>query len=465
MPAAVTSTYSTRPFGRRALKRELFWHELRRRRFLNLGAVRTFQLQRLQDLVAYAAANVPFYRDRFRGIGLEPGDVRTFEDFSRIPMLTRDEILKHLPALRSRVFREDRLLLLGTGGSTGVPMNYYKDIDYLDRSQVILARSQQWTGKGRWELMAFFGSKREPCGFRGHVKRALRALSECRLYFDAFGASNEDLAEWVVLLWRYRPPFAYGYPSALEHFARWVRERSIRLPPFRGLIVSAEILYEHQRSLLAEVFGTPVFNFYGSREVQNIAAVCRAQSMHQVADWVYTEFVPSPDLPAPQIVVTPLESFGMPLIRYANGDLGKPAAGSCPCGLPFPLMDLSVARVVDVFVTPEGKHIYGQFFTHLLYGIAGIKQFQFHQVTTDLVRLLIVKDDTFDAATAQKLDEANARIHRQASPFMQVRVEYVDEIPRTAVGKHIFTRSDVWANRGHIHAAAAAGVAPHSDKP
>jgi hypothetical protein len=116
-------------------------------------------------------------------------------------------------------------------------------------------------------------------------------------------------------------------------------------------------------------------------------------------------------------------------------------------------MDLNVARVVDVFVTPEGRHIYGQFFTHLLYGIVGIKQFQFHQIAADTIRLLIQRDATFDAATAAKLADATAIIHKQASPLIQVRIEYVDDIPRTAAGKHIFTRSDVWAQRRGAQAA------------
>ena len=169
----------------------------------------------------------------------------------------------------------------------------------------------------------------------------------------------------------------------------WVRAEHIDLPPLRGLIVSAEILYPHQRALLMEIFRAPIFNFYGSREVPNIAATCAQQRMHQVADWVFTEFVSDSTLPASRLIVTPLESRAMPLIRYANDDLGTPADGDCPCGLPYPLMDLNVARVVDVFVTPEGRHVYGQFFTHFLYGIAGIKQFQFHQIAADTIRLLI----------------------------------------------------------------------------
>jgi phenylacetate-CoA ligase len=193
--------------------------------------------------------------------------------------------------------------------------------------------------------------------------------------------------------------------------------------------------------------------------VQNIASTCAAQSFHQVADWVMVEFVPDAALPAPRLVVTPLEGFGMPLIRYANGDLGKPAAGSCPCGLPFPLMDISVARVVDVFVTPEGKRIWGQFFTHLMYGVAGIKQFQFHQTATDRIRLLLVKDESFDAATEVRLRQVVTDIHARASQGIRVDIEYVREIKQTAAGKFIFTRSDVSA--GAPRANGNEGVADY----
>jgi phenylacetate-CoA ligase len=253
--------------------------------------------------------------------------------------------------------------------------------------------------------------------------------------------------------------FAYGYPSALQEFAEWVRERGVELPPLRGLIVSAETLYPHQQALFAEVFRAPIYNFYGSREVPNIAATCVEQSMHQIADWVLVEFVADATLPAPQLVVTPLECRSMPLIRYANGDLGRSVDGSCRCGSPYPLMDINVARVVDVFLTPEGKHIYGQFFTHLLYGVRGIKQFQFHQVATDRIRLLIVKDRAFDETTERQLGAVVAEIHRQASPLIEVTIEPVDDIPRTAVGKHIFTRSDVRSARGAAAHSQSGGEA------
>jgi len=447
MPAYGSATYRFRPFGLRALKREWFWHQLKRRHLATLAQVRAYQLERLRALLRHAAEHVPFYRERFRAIGLVPGDVRTLEDYARIPILTRDDVLAHLPEMWSRAFRQDRLLMLGTGGSTGVPMNYYKDLDYMDRSQVVLARSHAWAGRGRWDLLALFSSKHEPPGLWGEVRRRMRSLGERRLFFDAFGAGSDDLEQWLEILWRYRPRFAYGYPSFLEHFAKWLREHDRRLPPLKGLFVSAEILYPEQRALLGEVFGAPIFNLYGSREVQCIAAPCAAGGMHQIADWVLTEFVADEDLPSPRVVVTPLESYGMPLIRFANGDLGRAVEGPCVCGMAFPLMDLAVARVVDVFVTPEGKRFYGQFFTHLMYGISGVRKFQFHQVETDLIRLLVVKDVDFDAATEAKLWQAVAEVRAKVSAAIVVQIEYVDDIPRTAVGKHIFTRSDVWARR------------------
>ena len=91
--------------------------------------MRTFQQRRQRNLHPYAAANVQFCRDRFRATGLKPATFAPSKTVGASRIFTRDDVLKHVRGLRSRVFREDRILLLGTGGSTGARMNYYKDAD------------------------------------------------------------------------------------------------------------------------------------------------------------------------------------------------------------------------------------------------------------------------------------------------------------------------------------------------
>ncbi len=48
-------------------------------------ALRALQLDRLKRQVAYNAANSEFYRKKFAAAGAEPGDMRSFADFARLP--------------------------------------------------------------------------------------------------------------------------------------------------------------------------------------------------------------------------------------------------------------------------------------------------------------------------------------------------------------------------------------------
>ena len=112
-------------------------------------------------------------------------------------------------------------------------------------------------------------------------------------------------------------------------FARFLRERGIRAYRPQSLVTSAEMLEEEDRRTLEEVFGCPVFNRYGCREVSVIASECPAHSgLHVNAECLLVE-IETPSGPADPgevgaILVTDLLNLAMPLIRYRIGDLGAP---------------------------------------------------------------------------------------------------------------------------------------------
>ena len=65
------------------------WNESVER--MTRDAMCALQLQRLKDQVTYNYANSEFYRAKFDSIGMKPGDVRSFDDFARLPLMTKDE--------------------------------------------------------------------------------------------------------------------------------------------------------------------------------------------------------------------------------------------------------------------------------------------------------------------------------------------------------------------------------------
>ena len=89
--------------------------------------IEAFQLERLGKLLNHAYANSPFYIKRFDKAGLKPADIKTVEDLKRIPPLTRDDLQNYSEDIRATNFETGELSKGTSGGSTGVPVVYYKD--------------------------------------------------------------------------------------------------------------------------------------------------------------------------------------------------------------------------------------------------------------------------------------------------------------------------------------------------
>src|SRR3989304_161335 len=57
--------------------------------------VRDYQFQAMKTLIAYAYKNTVFYRHRFEEQGVQPGDIKSFDDFARLKPVTREDIQEH----------------------------------------------------------------------------------------------------------------------------------------------------------------------------------------------------------------------------------------------------------------------------------------------------------------------------------------------------------------------------------
>ncbi len=408
------------------------------------GALR-LQLERLHLLLEHAEARVPYYRDLFRDLGITSRDVRSLEDFARLPVLTKEIVRERQRDLVREDVPKDALLAHHSGGSTGVPLTFYRDLDYVDAS---LAGTYRNLGRAGWkpgEMVAFFwgwnDTLYEMPAWKFEVRQWLRRMYQ----FDPFRSGPAEMDGWIRAWRRVRPRVALGYASTIARFAEHVESSGRSVSPLAGVFTTAEKLYPQQRAVISRVFACPVFDCYGSSEVQNIAAECRHGRMHVNADYVVLEVERGEETSggvAP-FLVTSLWNFAMPFIRYRNGDCGALVEGECECGSGFPLMDLRVARVSDSFVLPGGRVVHGEFFTHLMYGSEGIAGFQFHQVATDRIVLYVVPGPGAASARERAVRDAAGQIEALAPGAVRVEAHEVDSIPLSSAGKHRFTRSDV----------------------
>ena len=400
------------------------------------------QLRRLQELVAHAEANVPFYRRRFREAGVRAADLRRFEDFRAFPVLTKGDVRAYLEELVDERIDRSTLYTHRSGGSTGLPLTFYRDRDYIDASDAAVYRAYAQCGWRPGDMIAFFWGWNERLNRMSRLEFEVRQWLRRQYQFNPFRSGPDDLRRWAATYRRIRPTIAMGYASTIALFAREVEAAGLEVPQVRGVFTTAEKLYPTQREQVSRVLRGKPYDLYGSSEIHNIAAECSQGSMHLQCDYVYTETLSGAmDTAEPEpFLFTSLKARGMPFIRYRNEDAGHLISGSCACGSGFPLMHLDIARVFDNFLMPNGRIVHGQFFVLQFYGIRDVRAFQFYQPRVDEIILRLVgAPGILESAAVQKA----ITTVQELDPALHVRIEQVDAIPLSKAGKYQYTKSDV----------------------
>jgi phenylacetate-CoA ligase len=414
--------------------------------FRSRDEIRDQQFRDVLALLAHAEKLVPYYRMLFRNLGIRSQDIRDWDDFARLPILTKDIIREEERALIREDVPIEKLQRHFSGGSTGVPLKFFRSREYMVKSDAGTYRNLEQCGWRPGEMVAFFwgGSDKlyAMSGMEFRVRQFIRRMYQ----FDPFFAGEKDMEKWVDIFARIRPRVILGYASTIALFASYLERHGQKIGGVKGAFTTAEKLYKPQREAIERVFGCKVFDSYGSSEVQNIAAECTEGRMHINADFVVLEEDRAEGHEPRPFLVTSLQNYSMPFIRYRNEDCGSLSAETCTCGNHFPLMRLEIARTSDNFIFPGGRVVHGEFFTHLMYGSSGIVTFQFHQTAVDEIILSIVPGPGDVAARAEKIKDAIRQIHA-VTPDRPVRVAVreVESIPLSKAGKYRFTRSDVSA--------------------
>jgi phenylacetate-CoA ligase len=385
------------------------------------------QARDLADMVAWAVANTDYYAEKFAGLDLS---ARAFSD---LPVLTKDEVRDHLDALLARGARE-RARLGHTGGSTGKPLAFWYDDAKHELMRAGMCRGYMMSGwRPGQKILNFWGARQDVVA-GGVFGQGMGDFIAAERTIPAWEYSEANLHAWARFIQAYRPTLLQGYASALTEVARHALAERMPMPrSLIGVYSTAEVLDEQQRELMQRAFGCKVYNQYGSREVPNMACECRHGNMHVFTDMVYLESRPMDG--EDRLLVTSLTNRLMPFIRYDIGDSGRLLDGECGCGSPFPLMAMGMCRRNDLIRARDGRRIHPSYFNRLLYGLTRIRQYQWVQRGPDRMDLNLVAPEPLPEAVVADLA---VHLRAEVDPDMALRVNYLEEIPRTVSGKHRF---------------------------
>ena len=422
-----------------------FYEEFRRKDDLREGQAEAAAL--LGRLLTHCCHAVPYYAEAIRSGGKDwKGD--PYAILRRLPVLTKEILRTHTTQLTSRDLDQRAWYYNTSGGSTGEPIRFIQDAYFRDRSAAITFLYSSWTGCEPTDPeIRLWGSERDILnGTQGWRNAAVNRLKRLRT-FNAFRMTTGGMRQYIEVLNRTRPKLIVAYAQAIYELAQFARQNNLLTVPQRAILTSAGTLHDFMRETIESVFGCRVFNRYGSREVGDIACQCTRHGGLHVAPWGnYIEIVDNNDRPVSDgdvgdILVTSLNNYAMPLIRYRIGDRGRLSSRPCPCGRSGQILDRIAGRNVDAFRTADGTLIDGEYFTHLLYFRSWVTKFQVVQRNYSEIEFKVV--GTRERCSQAEIDEIAEKARLLLGPQCAVSVRFVTDIEPSPSGKYRYTISEV----------------------
>ena len=408
---------------------------LRRHYALPAAERRANATHQLVDLLRFAGAGVPYYRDLFSRLAFDPDkladDPRRLE---MLPLLTKDIIAEQGERLLSRPLAETRHYACKTGGSTGRKTVIFYDQNAADHSSAVTAYGRERVGAVRSQPVLHFAARfpdAPPARWLDREAFKCLAMNRSNIFFDRLDGPALD-AIWAVI--RRRSPYlVHAHPSTLYALALHIRDGGplAGKPAFEVFESSGELLDARQRRTIGEVFGCRVVDRYGLAEFGVIAYQFGGQEagLDLLDSECWAENLAAEDgADGQRLVVTGFRNRLMPLIRYDTGDLATVSASAGG-----PMLTGLVGRIHDIVEIGGVPYLTHHLQDVLDHRVAGIRDFQFDLRTSPPTLRMVLEPGT----DADQVADSIGRLWPRAFALAFVTAEQMVRVGAHAKFRHV----------------------------
>ena len=382
----------------------------------------------LKNILDHASNNIAYYRN----LGIKPNSADPHRWLSDFPVVDKTVIARNEDNLISG--SKEKLTKILTSGSSGV-----QGFSYLDNKALSINRAIQifWWEKAGYSLgkrTMQFGVDQKRSKFKWAKDFLLRIH-----YVPAFGNDEKNIKQQLDSIRNNGIRFVAGYASSLFLLAAQARKHNLKMPKLDGVVSWGEKLFPHFEEELRNVFSCDVLDTYGSSEGLSMGYRCSKRKYHIMEPHVYLELVDNNYRPTQsgeigRLLVTRLDNYAFPLIRYALGDLAimDHSQGPCSCGSPYKYLDQVVGRETDLIELAPGETITVQQVVYFMKHIKGLDEYQVIQKEKNQLVIRYMRDEVFsDQERIEVVSEFNSQV---STPF-NIEFEKVESIPATLSGK------------------------------
>lgn len=375
---------------------------------IDRAALERLQLQRLQETVGRVAGHVPFYQQKFRELGVQPGDIRSLADVRRLPFTTSADLRANYPTGMLAVPYDEALRLHTSSGTTGKPKALFFSRRDVDNAGELCARSFVMTGVTKGDVfqnMMTYGM------FTGALVTHYGAEKVGCLVIPA-GPGNSE--RQLMLMQDFRTTLIHVTPSYALYLATFIEEHGVdprRDLALRKAFVGAEPYTEETRRKIEEGLGVEVYNCYGLSEMNGpgVAFECtQKHGLHVWEDNFLVEIInpqtgePVLDGQPGELVMTTLCREAMPLLRYRTRDITSIITMPCPCGRTHRRLSRIAGRSDDMLIV-RGVNIYPQQIERVLMAQPGVGRN--YQIALEGLDEMTVKVELAEAGFAAEVEQ------------------------------------------------------------
>ncbi len=426
----------------------MFFNELIER--MGHDEMREIQIKKLRKEAAWAYANVPFYKERFDELGMNPAEIKSLEEWTQFPFTVKTDLRDHYPFGLFAVPKEKLARIHASSGTTGKPtvVGYTKqDLENWAECMARLIVAAGGSSQDIVQISFGYGLFTGAFGLHYGMEKVGAAVVPM---------SSGNTEKQIMLMKDFGSTILISTPSYALHMAEVMEEMgvtkdeiSLRLGMF-----GAEGSTEEMRRELEERWGILATENYGLSEVMGpgVSGECYCKKgMHINEDHFLVEIVdpatlkPVPDGQWGEVVITTLSKEALPMLRYRTKDISRIITEECECGRRTRRMEKIRGRSDDMLII-RGVNVFPSQIESVLLNINQVSPYYQLIVTRKgYMDLMEVQVELADAAMLdqfQKLQELEAEIRHKLRTILgldaKVRLVEPKSIERTTgKAKHV----------------------------
>jgi phenylacetate-CoA ligase len=401
------------------------------------------QLQRIQETVERAGANVPYVRGKLQAAKVTSQDIRSLADVVRLPFSHKADLRDNFPFGLFAAPREEVLRLHASSGTTGKPtvVGYTRaDIDVWSD---LMARSLACMGARPGDIFHnAYGYGLFTGGLGFHYGAERLGLTTVPVSGGATERQVMLLKDLGAKILGATPSYALNIAEVAEGMGVDIRALSLRYGCF-----GAEPWSEAMRAALEARLGIKALDIYGLSEVLGPGVACEcaeAQAgLHLWEDHFYCEIINPetmdvlPDGESGELVITTLTKEALPMLRYRTRDITRLTDEPCRCGRTHRRMLRVTGRSDDMLVV-RGVNVYPSQIEALLVAFPGLApHYQIVLTREGVMDAAIVEVELATACPrdepfmAKLQNEIQARLKSMMGLSCEIALKQPGEVPRS----------------------------------